>query len=124
MPCASSPKSLTRITEFVFVFSINDNYHINKEIVIGKNKQNFYKPLYNFIEAKNNDGSNDLNKATYSTDLVVKLLDMYGIKDGILYDPFMGIGTSAKGAIKYGMNYIGSEISKNQLEYFIKLNSD
>lgn len=38
-------------------------------------------------------------------------------KGSIVYDPFMGSGTTALAAIDLGMNYIGSEISSNYCEY-------
>ena len=46
--------------------------------------------MYNYIEAANNDGANKLNKATFSTELVLKLLNMYATKDSVVYDSFMG----------------------------------
>ena len=58
--------------------------------------------MYNFIEAPNNDGPCKLNKATYSSDLCVKLLYMYGQADYKVYDPFMGSGTTAIACEKWG----------------------
>ena len=76
------------------------------------NDSRFIENVYNYLEARNNDGSNKLNEATYSTELVIKLLNIYGVENGLIYDPFIGIGTTAKGALEFGMNYVGSEISK------------
>lgn len=56
-------------------------------------------------------------KATYSSDLCKQLLNIYGCKDGIVYDPFMGTGTTAVACKELSINYIGSEISKNQCEW-------
>ena len=36
---------------------------------------------------------------------------------GIVYDPFMGSGTTALAAIDLGMNFIGSEISDSYIKY-------
>jgi len=122
IPNNVSKNKMTRITEYIFVFSRKNEFktfRTNKKIInrIKRTNQAIYENIYNFIEAKNNDGSNKLNKAVFSTDLVIKLLDIYGLKDGIVYDPFMGIGTTAKGSKKWGMNYIGSEISEEQVNY-------
>lgn len=38
-------------------------------------------------------------------------------KGGIVYDPFMGSGTTALAAIDLGMNFIGSEISDKYIAY-------
>jgi len=124
LPNNVSSNKLTRICEYVFVFCRRNEYHTfkaNKEVVTinERTKQPFYSVLYNFIEADNNDFSNELNKATFSTEFVVKLLDMYGkhSEDFVVYDSFMGTGTTASACKMYGASCFGSEISKNQCEY-------
>ena len=121
LPNNVSPNKLTRICEEVFVFCRKNEYktfHANKEVSkIGKNGQQFYKVLYNFIEAPNNDGSTSLNKATYSSDLCVQLLNMYAPQNGIIYDPFMGTGTTGIACEILNLNCIGTEIDAEQVEY-------
>lgn len=121
LPNNVSKNKLTRIVEDIFVFCRKDEYktyEANKTVSsIGKNGQTFYNVYYNFIEAKNNDGSCSLNKATFSSDLVVKLLEMYAKKDSLVCDPFIGTGTTAIGCKDYGCNYIGSELSTDQCKY-------
>lgn len=121
LPNNVSPNKLTRICEEVFVFCRKSEYktfHANKEVSkIGKNGQQFYKVLYNFIEAPNNDGSTSLNKATYSSDLCVQLLNMYAPQNGIIYDPFMGTGTTGIACEILNLNCIGTEIDAEQVEY-------
>jgi DNA modification methylase len=47
-----------------------------------------------------------------------KVLDRVSVKDtDIVLDPFMGSGTTAEACIIEKMNFIGSELSKNQVEY-------
>lgn len=77
----------------------------------------------NFVEAKNNDGSNPYNKATFSIEFVQKLINLY-VGGGIVYDPFMGTGTTAVACKKMGIDYIGSELSSNQVQYAEKRISD
>ena len=73
-----------------------------KKITKQNNKgQNYYENVYNFIEAPNNDGSCNLNKATYSSELCEKLLNIYANQDSIVYDPFMGTGTTAIACAKF-----------------------
>ena len=57
------------------------------------------------------------NKATYSSDLCKQLLNIYCPKDGIVYDPFMGTGTTAVACKELGLSYIGSELSENQCKW-------
>lgn len=124
LPNNVSSHLLSRICEFIFVICRKDEYktyNANKEIKsISKTGQKYYENIYNFIEAANNDGSCKLNKATYSSELCEKLLKIYAKRDCIVYDPFMGTGTTAIACEKYGndnMMCIGSEISEQQVEY-------
>jgi DNA modification methylase len=121
LPNGTSKNKLTRICEFVFVFVRKTEFltfNSNKQVVTTSKKgQNFYEVFYNLIEAPNNDKSTDLNKATYSTELVRKLLLMYTKENDLVYDSFMGTGTTANACIIEKRNYIGSEISLKQCEY-------
>lgn len=122
LPNNCSPNRLTRIWEFVFVIcrkSELKSFKCNKGIKgYRATGQASFTNVFNFIEAKNNDGSNPLNKATFSTELVEKLLAIYATRpDTWVYDPFMGTGTTAVACKKLGYNCLGSEISAAQCEY-------
>lgn len=129
IPFQTSPTKLSRICELIYVIVKKDNLHnfkTNKEIskINEKTGQNFYKNYVNFIEAKNNDRFKSSLKASFSSELVEKLINIYFPKDSLIYDPFMGIGTTAKGCINKGLNFIGSELieefykdSKKYLEW-------
>ncbi len=121
LPNNVSPNKLTRIVEDVFVFCRKDEFKTfkcNKEVSsISKRGQTFYKPIYNYIEAPNNDGSNNLNKATYSSDLCVQLLNIYAQPKSLVMDIFSGTGTTGIACEKLGLNHIGIELSEEQVEY-------
>lgn len=127
LPNNMSPNKLTRITEFVFVLCRESEYKTflpNKNIVSfrGSGQPN-YENVFNFIEAPNNDGITKLNKATFSSELVEKLLGIYAPRDTsdfLVYDPFMGTGTTAVGCKHLGIPYIGSELSKDQNDYAVQ----
>lgn len=121
LPNNVSSNGATRIWEPIMVFCRKDEcntYYSNKKIS-GKSVrgQNFYKSFFNFIEAINNDGSCDLNKATYSSDLCYKLLEIYCPRNGIVFDPFNGTGTTGVACKKFGSKYVGVELSEEQLKY-------
>ena len=127
LPNNVSPNKLTRITEDIFVFCRKNEYktfYMNKPVktIQEKTGQKFYHNVFNFIEAKNNDEPTKLNKATFSSELVLFLLDLYGKKDEkyIVYDPFGGTGTTAKACKLFGCSNISSELSKEQCEYTIE----
>lgn len=124
LPNNASPNKLTRITEDVYVFCRKNEFmtfNSNKQVKsVSKKGQSFYENIFNFIEAKNNDGKNKLNKATYSTELCEKLLSIYAKNNCVVYDPFMGTGTTGIACANMGLECYGSEISQAQVEYSIK----
>lgn len=117
VPNTASPNKLTRIWEPIFVFVRRDEYdtfNTNKSVVSttrGTGQRN-YENVYNFISARNNDGSCKIHKATYSTELCESLLKIYGKKGDVVFDPFLGTGTTAVAAKNIGMSYVGCEIYK------------
>lgn len=126
LPNNVSKNKLTRITEFVFVICRKDEFktfNANKQIKsYSKTGQAYYENVFNFIEAANNDGSCKLNKATYSSELCEKLLNIYANENSVIYDSFMGTGTTAVACKKFN-NFennivcIGSELSETQIEF-------
>lgn len=123
LPFPANERRLSRNWEFIWVFvrkSDIDTFVCNKGVksISEKTGQKYYNIYYNFVEAKNNDGeTRNINQATYSTELCEKLFNIYGKEGMIVYDPFMGTGTTAKACKNMNMFYIGSEISQAQCEY-------
>lgn len=117
IPFQTSPTKLSRITEIIYVIVKKNHLHTfrsNKEIskVNERTGQKFYKNYTNLIEARNNDRYKSKNKATFSQELVDRLLDIYFPVGTLVYDPFIGIGTTALSCIRKDRKYIGSEIKK------------
>lgn len=122
-PNNCSKNRLTRIVEYVFVLCRRTErmtFHANKEISsYRKNGQPMYKTVLNFIEAKNNDGPCPYNKAAFSSEFAEKLLAIYARPGMLVYDPFMGTGTTAVACLHYGCDCIGSEISPRQCAFAV-----
>ena len=79
--------------------------------------QEIYANVFNHFEAKNNDASTELNKATFSSDFVFQLIDRYITNRDVVLDNFSGTGTTmfaCECRNRYGY-YI--ELSKKQCEY-------
>ena len=55
--------------------------------------------------------SSEKHYASYNDSLIAKPILAGCPKGGIIYDPFMGTGSTAEAAIRAGRNYIGSEMS-------------
>lgn len=121
LPNNVSHNKLTRIVEYVFVICRKDEYktfNANKQVKSqSKTGQNYYENIFNFIEAKNNDGSCKLNKATYSSELCEKLLEIYAKPNSKVYDSFMGTGTTAIACEELGHTCFGSELSEAQVKF-------
>lgn len=116
VPNNVSPNKLTRICEFVYVFVHKDHfddYETGKKFTSTRpSGQNNHENLFNFIQAPNNNEVCEFHKAAFSIELVGKLLNMYKRGHGVVYDPFMGTGTTAIACIRLEHDYIGSEIVK------------
>ena len=116
IPNNRSANKLTRICEFIFVFCRKteiDTFCCYKEIESRcPTGQPNYKNYFNFVEAPNNDENCPIHKATYSSLLCRKLLLLYSKEGDLVYDPFMGTGTTAIACIKEKRKYVGSELSK------------
>lgn len=125
IPFQTSPTKLSRITELIYVFVKKQHLHTfqtNKKIskVNEKTGQKFYKNYTNYIEAKNNDGYRCNLKASFSQELVNRLIEIYFPKGSLIYDPFCGIGTTILSCIENDCNYIGSEIVKEHYELILQ----
>lgn len=121
LPANQNPNKLTRICEFVFVIVRNTEYEsfcTNKELCDNGKYKNLF---FNFIEAVNNDildiKLNRLNGACFSSDLVLQLLNIYCKPGYLVYDSFMGTGTTAVACKRFGCNFIGSELSPKQVDF-------
>jgi site-specific DNA-methyltransferase (adenine-specific) len=57
-----------------------------------------------------------LTKATFSMDIPVKAIKILSYKNDIVFDPFMGSGTSAVAAETLGRRWLGIELSPNYTE--------
>ena len=121
IPHPASYNRLNRIIEFIFVIVRKKeikSFNCYKQVVrISPKGQKYYEIVDNFITAKNNDESTNLNKATYSTELCEKLMKIYTKEGDIIYDPFMGTGTTGVACKLINRNFIGSEISEDQVLY-------
>jgi len=125
VPFQTSPNKLSRIVEPIYIFVHKENlsnFKANKEISKKNERtgQLFYKKYDNYIEAKNNDRFKSSLKAVYSTELVKKLINIYYPKGCLIYDPFMGSGTTALACIEEELNYIGSEMKEDHYKISIE----
>lgn len=64
------------------------------------------------IKPVNNDKENKGHSYAFGDWLPKYFINYFSKKGDLIYDPFMGTGTTAKASILLGRNYVGSELSK------------
>jgi DNA modification methylase len=110
----------TKSHEYVFMLTKKAKYYFDNEAIkedtvnglAKKNRRSVWNvPLKPYKEA---------HFATYPKKLIEPMILASSRKGDIVYDPFMGAGTTAVVAKELGRNYIGSEISKEYCEIATK----
>jgi modification methylase len=96
-------------TEYIYWIAKNP-----KEIYFDKEKSGYKSTVWRV-----NAESNPNHPAPFPLKLIRSMIASSCPDNGIVYDPFMGSGTTAVATIQVGggRKYIGSEISPNYLEY-------
>lgn len=117
-----SSNKMTRICEFVYVFCRKNEFNTfttNKKIIDYRKdtKQAIYENVFNFFEAKNNDVSTELNKATFSTEFVNNLINRYIKNSDIVLDNFSGTGTTMYACECRNIKGYYIELSESQCLY-------
>lgn len=120
-----SANKMTRICEFIYVFCRRNEFHTftsNKKILGYREdtQQAIYENVFNFFQAPNNDGSTDLNKATFSTEFVFNIIERYVSTNDVVLDNFSGTGTTIKACEMKGIKSIGIELSEKQCKYTVE----
>ena len=87
----------------------------NKPINTHRCKGNSWFIPYDTIQNRSNHRGD--HPATYPIKLVEDSIKFSGLKSGVLLDPFMGSGTSAIGAKKIGLDYIGYDIDQDYINF-------
>ena len=104
---------INRRTELILVF--DNDYPISRQY---RNKGKFPRGTLDDIWSIKREKSKDEKNhgAVFPEKLVEKILENFSNENDIIYDPFMGTGTTALVAKKMKRNYLGSEISKEFIE--------
>lgn len=124
IPFQTSPRNLSRICETIYVFARKGvDFKTNKEVssVNGKTGQSFYYKIDNFIEAGNSDKHKGVkHNATFSVELVKKIITIYFPEGSVILDPYMGLGTTGAACIEMDRRFFGIDISTNYYEYALE----
>jgi site-specific DNA-methyltransferase (adenine-specific) len=113
---AMQQQVLNKRTELILIFE--KDYPISRQF----RKSGTFKrgTLDDLWEIKRDRSKSSEHSAVYPEQLVRKILINFSKKENIVYDPFLGTGTTAKVCKELSRYYIGSEISKNYYNIAIK----
>ena len=110
---AMQQQVLNRRTELILVFE--KDYPISRQFrKRGKFKRGTLDDLWLIKRGKKVGGEN--HGAVFPEELVSTILENFSKEDDIIYDPFMGTGTTAVVAKQLNRKFIGSEISQRYIE--------
>lgn len=99
-------RRLTNAIEYIFVLSKHPHNKYPSSERIG------YK--HNFIETSVKSGKG--HSAVYPLEIPRFCLDVFTNENDLVYDPFMGSGTTAVACVEMYRNYLGSEIASQYIE--------
>lgn len=106
---AMQHKVLNRRSELILVFE--NDYPISRQFrKKGTFSRGVLDDLWSIPRAYNKDKSHG---AVFPERLVEKILSNFSLEGDVIYDPFIGTGTTAVVAKKMNRKYIGSEIDRN-----------
>lgn len=109
---AMQKQVLNRRTELILVFETD--YPISRQYRYA----NFERGTLNDIwEIKRGKKKNKDHGAVFPEELVKKILENFTQKNQIIYDPFMGTGTTAVVSKKLKRRFVGSEIGKEYYDF-------
>jgi site-specific DNA-methyltransferase (adenine-specific) len=69
--------------------------------------------LSNILRISKSDAGSEKHKATFPLKLPKTIINYFSSEGQIIYDPFMGLGTTAIASVDLKRNFIGSEISSD-----------
>jgi len=96
------------VTEYIFVFKKPAPFLIDKVV---KNKSLVEDGYERTNVWKINPETNREHPAPFPEELPKKIILYYSYEGDLVYDPFIGSGTTALAALKLGRNFIGSDIN-------------
>ena len=110
--CPSFPRSF----EYILVFG-KDSRKLSYKGETDLTKDEFVKWAYGEWCFPGETDKNNISPAPYPIELPLRCIKMFSWIGSIVYDPFIGSGTTAVACLKTNRNYIGSEISKECVDY-------
>lgn len=98
---------------YEFILLLEDDKRAGRVIQNAKFKRG---EMNNILRIKRVKNKQIAHSAVFPEQLPIELINAFSEKENMVYDPFMGTGTTAIAAIKTNRYFIGSEISAEYVE--------
>lgn len=105
----------TRCHEYIFLFSKNERYKYDNQVVTGPNGRNL-RTVWD-INTKPYRGA---HFATFPTELVKNCLLLTSSEEDLILDPFLGTGTTGVVAMETNRRFAGIELSSEYIDMAAK----
>jgi len=105
----------TRCHEMLFLFSKSEQYHYDPTAVRGPNDRNL-RTVWDI----NTLAYKEAHFATFPPPLVERCLALGSKKGDLILDPFLGSGTTGKGALEMGRRFLGVELNPEYVEIALR----
>ena len=102
---------------YEMILILEDNKKAGRAIQNAKFKRG---EMNNILRIRRGKKVSDVHSAIFPEQLPFELINAFSEKEALIYDPFMGSGTTAKIAIINNRNWIGSEISSEYCDIISK----
>jgi len=102
---ARSEKVLNSAYEMILI--LEDDKKLGRLIQNAKFKRG---EMSNIMRISRKKKHTDIHSAVFPEEMPVKLIEAFSDDGALIYDPFMGSGTTGKAAVVTRRNYIGSEV--------------
>lgn len=109
--CPSFPSAF----EYILVFA-KDDLKLQTKGETDLTKEEFAKWAFGMWDFKGVSKKENSHPAPFPVELPLRLIKMLTWQDAVVYDPFMGSGTTAVACMKMGRKYVGSEVSKDYFD--------
>ncbi|MDR0753086.1 MAG: site-specific DNA-methyltransferase, partial [Holosporaceae bacterium] len=103
-----------RSYEYVFMFAKDRKYYFNRQPLVAKK---FDEDVWTILARPKINGG--IDTAPYPDELVERCLEIGCPADGVVFDPFVGSGTTMRVALRSGRNAIGIDISRVFCDYIL-----
>tara|TARA_Y100001951_G_C11205815_1_gene219906 strand:- start:66 stop:698 length:633 start_codon:yes stop_codon:yes gene_type:complete len=103
-PLPASGRSITNAVEYFLVFSENK--------IVAKNTY-----TKNILKSSVNSNMPKFHKAVMKQEIADYIIDNFAYNSYLIFDPFMGLGTTGIAAAKYEKDFFGIELIKEYYDY-------